>query len=167
MDDRFKKDIRDMLRQSGFKPTGRNKPASEYLRKALAEKWLSPQTGINAAVDICNVVSLHSGLPISVIDINKTSGPLNIEHLSHGTSYIFNPSGQLMKGGGLLALCDTIGPSATPIKDSQRTKTDFNTIETLSIIWGHRRYSDRVEYAYERHLKFLFQLGANTETFFE
>src|SRR6266550_2411654 len=55
--------VRDMLRHGGYKPTGRGKPASEYLVRAASDGALSP---INAAVDACNAVSLHSGLPISV-----------------------------------------------------------------------------------------------------
>src|SRR5262245_38786006 len=57
--------VRDLLRHGGFKPTGRSKPASEYLLKAVRDGLL---TSINLAVDACNVVSLHSGLPISVVD---------------------------------------------------------------------------------------------------
>ena len=60
--------VRDLLREGGYKPTGRGKPASEYLIRATAEGALA---SINAAVDACNVVSLHSGLPISVIDIDR------------------------------------------------------------------------------------------------
>src|SRR5262245_51181745 len=60
--------IRDLLRHGGYKPTGRSKPASEYLVRASAEGKLVP---INAAVDVGNVVSLHSGLPISVVDVDR------------------------------------------------------------------------------------------------
>src|SRR5882724_3579011 len=61
-DDRVRETIRRLLRHGGFKPTGRSKPASEYLLKAAAEGRLG---AINAAVDVCNAVSMHSGLPIS------------------------------------------------------------------------------------------------------
>src|SRR5262245_16860029 len=64
-DDSVREAVRQLLRQGGFKPTGRSKPASEYLIKAVAEHRLG---SINLAVDACNVVSLHSGLPISVVD---------------------------------------------------------------------------------------------------
>ena len=56
--DCIRKDVRDLLRHGGFKPTGRNKPASEYLIKAVDQQLL---TSINVAVDSCNAVSLHSG----------------------------------------------------------------------------------------------------------
>ena len=65
--------VRDLLRHGGFKPTGRSKPASEYLIKAATQGLLSP---INIAVDVCNVVSLHSGLPISVVDLDLVMGLL-------------------------------------------------------------------------------------------
>src|SRR5688572_4923349 len=61
-DDGVREAVRALLRHGGFKPTGRSKPASEYLLKAVREGLLS---SINLAVDVCNVVSLHSGLPIS------------------------------------------------------------------------------------------------------
>src|SRR3954466_1462602 len=72
-DDRIRENVRALLRQGGFKPTGRSKPASEYLIKAVAENLLGP---INLAVDTCNVVSFHSGLPISVVDLDRAIGPL-------------------------------------------------------------------------------------------
>ena len=62
-DDSVRLAVRDLLRAGGFKPTGRSKPASEYLLKAVEEGRLTP---INMAVDVCNAVSLHSGLPITV-----------------------------------------------------------------------------------------------------
>ena len=50
--DEVRRAVRDLLRSGGFKPTGRSKPASEYLIKAAAEESL---TSINLAVDACNV----------------------------------------------------------------------------------------------------------------
>ncbi|MEC8425633.1 MAG: hypothetical protein VX000_17725, partial [Myxococcota bacterium] len=70
-DDAVRKAVRALLRHGGFRPAGRSKPASEYLLKAVEKGWLSPGTGINAAVDALNAVSMHSGLPISVIDLDK------------------------------------------------------------------------------------------------
>src|SRR5689334_437298 len=58
--DELRSAVRDLLRHGGYKPTGRGKPASEYLIRASTEGALGT---INLAVDACNVVSLHSGLP--------------------------------------------------------------------------------------------------------
>lgn len=66
---------RDLLRHGGYKPTGRGKPASEYLVRAATEGVLG---SINPAVDACNAVSLNSGLPISLVDRDRTTEPLQI-----------------------------------------------------------------------------------------
>jgi DNA/RNA-binding domain of Phe-tRNA-synthetase-like protein len=125
--------VRDLLRFGGFKPAGRSKPASEYLVAAHAEgRW----PAINALVDTCNVVSLHSGLPISLVDLDKVTGELSIQVAPPSTTYVFNPSGQVIDASGLVCLYDAIGPTGTPVKDAQRTKTDETTRNALAIVWG-------------------------------
>ncbi len=125
--------IRNLLRTKRFKPTGRNKPASEYLVKAAASGALGP---INPAVDACNVVSLHSGLPISVVDLDRLTPPLEIRLGLEGEEYVFNAAGQVLRLTGLLCLADAQGCCASPIKDSQRTKVGDETRRTLSLVWG-------------------------------
>jgi DNA/RNA-binding domain of Phe-tRNA-synthetase-like protein len=125
--------VRDLLRHGGFKPTGRNKPASEYLIKAAGEGTLST---INLAVDTCNVVSLHSGLPISVIDIEQAGEPFRVGIAPPESEYVFNSAGQVIRLDGLLCLFDADGPCGNAVKDSQRTKTAAKTVRTLSLIWG-------------------------------
>ena len=122
--------VRDLLRHGGFKPAGRSKPASEYLAGAAE----FPR--INAAVDACNVASLHSGLPISLVDLDRVEGALAIRIAPPGTTYVFNPSGQTIDASGLVCLFDAAGPTGTPVKDAQRTKTHAGTRRTLSIVWG-------------------------------
>lgn len=142
--DTVRAEVRQLLRHGGFRPSGRSKPASEYLHAAHAEARF-PR--INAAVDACNVVSLWSGLPISLVDVDKLTGALSIGVLPPGTSYVFNPSGQVIDAGGLLCLTDGEGPSATPVKDAQRTKTYDGTRTTLSIVWGTRSLPGRTKKA--------------------
>jgi DNA/RNA-binding domain of Phe-tRNA-synthetase-like protein len=132
-DDDVRQAVRDLLRHGGFKPTGRSKPASEYLVKAVAEGLLRP---VNLAVDACNVASLHSGLPISVVDFDLVNPPLRVGVASAGAAYVFNASGQTIDLAGLLCLFDAEGPCANAVKDSQRTKTHDGTRRTLSLIWG-------------------------------
>jgi DNA/RNA-binding domain of Phe-tRNA-synthetase-like protein len=132
--------VRDLLRHGGFKPAGRSKPASEYLVAAFAEDRF-PR--INALVDTCNVVSLHAGLPISLVDVDKLEGPLAIRVAPPGTTYVFNPTGQVLDASGLVCLYDERGPSGSPVKDAQRTKTDDATRCTLSIVWGTRALPER------------------------
>jgi DNA/RNA-binding domain of Phe-tRNA-synthetase-like protein len=138
--DTVRAEIRQLLRHGGFKPAGRSKPAAEYLHAAHAEGRFPL---INAAVDACNVVSLHSGLPISLVDVDRTVGVLSIGICPNPTSYVFNPSGQTIDASGLLALFDAEGPSGTPVKDAQRTKTHDDTRTTLSIVWGTKALPGR------------------------
>lgn len=126
-------EVRKLLRHGGFKPAGRSKPASEYLQAAYAE---SRFPRINAAVDACNVASLFSGLPISLIDLDRVVGDLSVGICPMGTTYVFNPSGQTIDAGGLLAVFDQEGPTGTPVKDAQRTKTHDATRRTLAVVWG-------------------------------
>jgi DNA/RNA-binding domain of Phe-tRNA-synthetase-like protein len=134
--DTVRAEIRQLLRHAGFKPAGRSKPAAEYLYAAQAEGRF-PR--INALVDACNVASLWSGLPISLVDLDRIGGPpLRIAAAPAGTSYVFNPSGQVIDASHLLALFDAEGVTGTPVKDAQRTKTHDGTRAALSIVWGTR-----------------------------
>jgi DNA/RNA-binding domain of Phe-tRNA-synthetase-like protein len=138
--DTVRAEIRQLLRHGGFKPAGRSKPASEYLHAATSEGRFPH---INAAVDTCNVVSLCSGLPISLVDVDLLIGVLSIGVAPSGTSYVFNPSGQVIDASGLLCLFDAEGPSGTPVKDAQRTKTHDATRAVLAIVWGTKALPGR------------------------
>jgi DNA/RNA-binding domain of Phe-tRNA-synthetase-like protein len=152
--------VRQLLRQGGFKPTGRSKPASEYLLRAAGEGKLAP---INVAVDVCNVVSLHSGLPISVVDLDQARPPLRVGVAPAGASYVFNASGQVMDLGGLLCLFDAEGPCANAVKDAQRTKTAGPTRRTLSLVWGTVALPGRAEQTAAWYRRLLEGQGAATE----
>lgn len=149
--------VRDLLRKGGFKPTGRSKPASEYLIRASEEGRLS---AINPAVDVCNAVSLHSGLPISVVDLDLAKPPFQLGICPVGTDYVFNPTGQVIDVGGLISLWDAEGPCAGPVKDSQRTKTHEGTTRTLTVIWGTSALPGRAARARAWYADLLGSLGA-------
>ncbi len=153
--------VRDVLRHGGFKPTGRSKPASEYLVKAASEGMLS---SINVAVDACNAVSLHSGLPISVVDLDLARPPFRVAIAPDGSSYVFNASGQTIDVGGLLCLLDADGPCANAVKDSQRTKTNAETRRTLSLIWGTTKLPGRATEAEAWYHELLKRHGADIES---
>jgi DNA/RNA-binding domain of Phe-tRNA-synthetase-like protein len=161
-DDAVRSAVRDLLRHGGYKPTGRGKPASEYLVRAAGEGALA---SINAAVDACNAVSLHSGLPISVVDLapDRAAPPLRIAVAPAGTRYVFNASGQQIDVAGLVSLADAAGPCAGPVKDSHRTKTHAGTRRTLSVIWGTRALPGRAAAAAAWYRELLTRLGAMTE----
>lgn len=154
-DDELRGAVRNLLRHGGFKPTGRSKPASEYLAKGTTPP-------INAAVDACNAVSLHSGLPISVIDLDRATPPFRLGIAPEGSRYVFNASGQELDLSGLLCLWDAEGPCGSSVKDSQRTKTHPGTRRTLTVIWGTNAAPGRAAAAERWYREILERLGATT-----
>jgi DNA/RNA-binding domain of Phe-tRNA-synthetase-like protein len=159
-DDAVRTAMRDLLRHGGFKPTGRSKPSSEYLLREHTEGRLGP---INPVVDACNVVSLWSGIPISVIDADLITPPLSVGIAPPGTKYVFNRSGQELDLGGLVCLGDAAGPCANAVKDSQRTKTHDGTRRTVSLLWGTRALEGRTARAAKWYRSLLEKaLGAGT-----
>lgn len=153
--------VRDLLRHGGYKPTGRGKPASEYLIRAVSEAALG---SINLAVDVCNAVSLHSGLPISVVDLDRAQPPFTIAVAPAGAQYVFNSAGQTIDLEGLICLGDADGPCANAVKDAQRTKTSPATTRTLSVVWGSKQLPDRCAQAVAWYRQLLEQAGATTQS---
>src|SRR5690606_18908924 len=149
--------VRDMLRYAGYKPTGRGKPASEYLVRAASEGTLG---AINLAVDVCNAGSLNSGFPISVVDLGRSRGPFCIRVATKGESYVFNASGQEIDLAGLPCLYDADGPCANAVRDSQRTKTTPATRDTLSVIWGCAGFEERLRETERWYQELLEEAGA-------
>lgn len=160
VDDDVRGHIRDLLRHGGFKPTGRAKPSAEYLARAATEGTL---TSINLLVDVGNAVSLHSGIPISVVDLARTRPPLRVEVAPSDASFVFNASGQTIDVGGLLGLADADGPCGNAVKDAQRTKTDASTTRALFLLWGHRAVATRVDAAAAWCRDLLAEAGATIE----
>lgn len=158
-DDEVRGHVRELLRHGGYKPTGRGKPASEYLLRAVGEGALG---SINAAVDACNVASLHSGLPISVVDLTLAKAPFRVGLAPVGTTYVFNCGGQTIDVGGLLCLFDAEGPCANAVKDAQRTKTTPETTRTLSVVWGTTALPGRAAQAAAWYRELLERAGAKT-----
>jgi len=155
----IQRDTRALLRHGGYKPSGRGKPSSEYLVRANRGGDLP---NINVAVDACNALSLHSGLPISVVDLDLLEPPLLVATVDQG-SYVFNASGQEIKLDGLLCLMDGEGPRANAVKDCHGTKTHDGTHAVLTIIWGPRQHADRCERVLGAHMGLLAEAGARVE----
>ena len=126
--------IRDLLRHGGYKPTGRGKPASEYLVRARPrESSLGDQRrrrrGERGLAPLRPSPSAWSTWTGSARRCGWTSR-------RRAPSYVFNASGQEIDLEGLLCLFDADGPCANAVKDSGRTKTSEATTTTLTLIWG-------------------------------
>jgi DNA/RNA-binding domain of Phe-tRNA-synthetase-like protein len=128
--------VRDLLRHGVYKPTGRGKPASEYLLNAAAAGAFPL---VNALVDINNLVSVESLLPISLVDLDRAgTSSFFCRHGREGESYLFNASGQTLDLRDLLLLARAPGdlPCATPVKDSHATKTHDGTAGVLGVVYA-------------------------------
>ena len=133
-----RKAIRDVLRVGGYKPTGRGKPASEYLVGAAREQGL-PR--VNNLVDINNLVSLMTALPISIFDADQLGDNIVIRFGRSAESYQFNSSGQIMDLTGIPVVCraatdESVGNA---VKDSMLAKVGPTTRNVTAVLYGSRQ----------------------------
>lgn len=130
--------IRNLLRSGGFRPAGRNKPAQEYLLRTVTDEGTLPS--ISNAVDEINLVSLQSGLPISLVSIDRIGPQLVLRVGVAGEKYVFNRAGQELDVEGLLCLCAGSGggsePVGTPVKDSMRAKVTEDDHHLLACVYA-------------------------------
>jgi DNA/RNA-binding domain of Phe-tRNA-synthetase-like protein len=128
--------VRDMLRHGTYRPTGRGKPASEYLLNAASEGQFP---FMNNLVDINNLASIETLLPISLVDLDRAgSDAFRARRGREGEQYVFNPSGQVLDLRDLLLVSRLPAdiPCATPIKDCQETKTHEGTRRVIALIYA-------------------------------
>ncbi|HKJ34620.1 MAG TPA: phenylalanine--tRNA ligase beta subunit-related protein [Balneolales bacterium] len=125
----FRVESRNMLRNGDYKPTGRGKPASEYLYREV-QNGNFPR--INTIVDINNFISLKYMVPISIWDLDQAATSQYVFRLGKDDeSYIFNESEQRIDLKDLVAGFKvehyTETPIINPIKDSMKTKITTST----------------------------------------
>lgn len=133
---------RDILRNGSYKPTGRAKPASEYLLRTAVEGSF-PR--INALVDANNLVSLRHLVPISIWDVQlAASKRFEFRLAAPGERYVFNVAGQELQLHDLLCGYAWHGsegrwdPIVNPVKDCLRTKTTDQTTMVAGAVYCPR-----------------------------
>jgi DNA/RNA-binding domain of Phe-tRNA-synthetase-like protein len=136
--------IRDLLRMGGYKPSGRSKPAQEYLLRTVSEEGDLPS--ISNAVDVINLVSLEAGLPISLVSLDRVGCDVCLRYGRPGEKYVFNRTGQELDVEGLLCLCGRGGPLTdasgglepvgSPVKDSMKAKVTEEDRHLLACIFA-------------------------------
>ena len=133
--------------------------AEALVRRVIAGKGL-PR--INAVVDIINLVSVESRLPIGLYDLANVTGDIVFRAGRTGETY---------KGIGkydlnledLPVFCDASGPHGSPTSDSERTMVTSETKRVLAIIisFGGKEGLDR----WTRRLTELFESYATGSQF--
>lgn len=157
----FRKESRNILRNGRYSPTGRGKPASEYLLRSAQNRQF-PR--INSVVDINNYLSLKYMAPVSVWDTDLASSNEYYFRLGkEEESYIFNSAGQELKLKDLIcgvAKNDCFNqvkgqpnerPIVTPIKDCLATKTNDKTKNIALAVYFPLKAAD------QSHLKDIIE----------
>lgn len=170
----LRREVRDMLRNGRYKPTGRGKPASEYLvRRAREVQGESvPHDAfprISAPVDCCNFISLQFLLPISLWDLERAGEDHYVFRLGRpGESYVFNEGGQPIDLEDLVVGCRSEGPDeagepiVNPVKDSMTTKAVDETRHVASVIYAPASFApDRLQTACEQFAAMLAGCGVD------
>jgi DNA/RNA-binding domain of Phe-tRNA-synthetase-like protein len=104
--------------------------AEALLRRVIAAKGL-PQ--INAVVDVINLVSVESRLPIGLYDLAHVSGDIVFRAGRAGETY--KGIGKYdLNLEGLPVFCDGLGPHGSPTSDSERTMVAGETNRVLGMI---------------------------------
>ena len=127
--------VRKILRHGKYKPSGRGKPASEFLlRAALSETFPL----VNGPVDVNNAISLESGFPGSIFDTNLSGRHLLIRRGLPDEEYVFNPSGQMIDLQDLLLVCRKTDAGweacGNPVKDAMVTKISADTENVIAVL---------------------------------
>ena len=137
------KAVRGLLRAGGFKPSGRNKPASEYLAQAAREGRFP---FIGNLVDCNNYVSLASGLPASLLDLAVTGDAIVLRLGAPGERYVFNAAGQEIDLAGLICIATAAGvPLGNPVKDSVAGKVKEHTRAVAGVVFAPSQHLSKEE----------------------
>jgi DNA/RNA-binding domain of Phe-tRNA-synthetase-like protein len=134
--------------------------AEALLRRVIAGKGL-PR--INNVVEVINLVSVESRLPVGLYDLAHVQGDV-----------VFRPgrTGETYKGigkydlnlEGLPVFCDAAGPHGSPTSDSERTMVTLSTNRVIAILtsfggadglerWAQRMSEQLKQYAAGRDIE--------------
>jgi DNA/RNA-binding domain of Phe-tRNA-synthetase-like protein len=95
---------------------------------------------ISNAVDLINLISLQSGLPISLVSLDRLGTRLSLRVGLPNEKYVFNRAGQDLDVAGLLCLCahspGGFEPVGTPVKDSMRAKVTEDDHQLLACVYA-------------------------------
>src|SRR5580698_9285877 len=104
--------------------------AEALLRRVIAGKGL-PR--INNVVDVINLVSVESRLPVGLYDLAHVQGDILFRAGRAGVTY--KGIGKYdLNLEGLPVFCDAAGPHGSPTSDSERTMVTFETKKVIAII---------------------------------
>lgn len=140
---------RKAMKALGTDPA-RYRISSERLLRRVVKGDGLPQ--VNLLVDLINVWSVVTGLPIGLYDADRLTGSeLSFGAGRPGESYL-TLAGSELETAGKPVLRDGAGPCGSPLTDSQRTSTHEGTTRCLAVAFGPPLFD---EAEFERHLDLL------------
>jgi DNA/RNA-binding domain of Phe-tRNA-synthetase-like protein len=111
---------------------------------------------INAVVDVINLVSVESRLPVGLYDLEHVSGEIVFRAGRAGETY--KGIGKYdLNLEGLPVFCDALGPHGSPTSDSERTMVTAATKEVIAIVIsfggkeGLERWTQRMSELLQRY----------------
>jgi len=108
--------------------------AEALLRRIVAGRGLPH---INAVVDVINLVSVESRLPVGLYDLAHVQGDIVFRKGRAGETY--KGIGKYdLNLEGLPVFCDSVGPHGSPTSDSERTMVTAETTQVLAVIVSFR-----------------------------
>src|SRR3989442_10161178 len=121
---------RKAFKALGKDPARYRGSAEALLRRVVAGKGL-PQ--INAVVDVINLVSVESHLPIGLYDLTHVTGEI-VFRAGRATETFKGIGKYDLNLEGLPVFCDAAGPHGSATSDSERTMVTAATTQVLAII---------------------------------
>jgi DNA/RNA-binding domain of Phe-tRNA-synthetase-like protein len=122
--------VRKAYKSLGKDPARYRGSAEALLRRIVAGKGF-PQ--INVVVDVINLVSVESRLPIGLYDLAHVTGEIVFRAGRAGETY--KGIGKYdLNLEGLPVFCDATGPHGSPTSDSERTMVTAATKQVLGIL---------------------------------
>jgi DNA/RNA-binding domain of Phe-tRNA-synthetase-like protein len=153
--------------RAGYKALGKDPARYRGSAEALLRRLLSgkgfPQ--INSVVDIINLVSVESRLPIGLYDLAHVKGDVVFRAGRAGETY--KGIGKYdLNLEGLPVFCDELGPHGSPTSDSERTMVTSATQHVAAMIISFGG-ADGLGLAAERMTALLQKYASGHDIYFE
>jgi DNA/RNA-binding domain of Phe-tRNA-synthetase-like protein len=123
---------RELYRRLGKDPSRYRGSPEALLRRARSGKELYR---IHNVVDVINLVSLRTLLPIGLYDAAKLRPPVVLRRGATGEAYD-GIGKEALNLDGLPVLADAEGPFGSPTSDSRRTMVTEETREVFAVVFG-------------------------------
>ena len=124
-----------MATRAGYKALGKDPARYRGSAEALLRRLISGKSfpHINSVVDVINLVSVESRLPVGLYDLAHVQGDITFRAGRSGESY--KGIGKYdLNLEGLPVFCDAQGPHGSPTSDSERTMVSAATERVAAMV---------------------------------